>query len=157
MSRKDGLFSIEGMEDFSVVQDLLKDLPQEETDKFYKSTLRKGAKMAQEEIEKEATNDQGSKAKGSVKIEKDKDSDLGFNIGIKEQFYYYRFLIYGTEQRETDAGINRGTLKSGNNFVLKALDKSIPEIEKFFFENWAKEIDKKVTSKNKSISKKLSK
>ena len=152
------MISISGFDDFSIVQEILKSLPTDESDKIYNTILRDAGKIAQTAMQLEANNSEGSSANGAIIIEKDKEHPNAFNIGVNQKkFFHYRFLIYGTEDRFTDAGIFKGKITANNNFILKALDQSIPDILKYFKENFLIEVDRLISKRSKSIGRKIKK
>lgn len=150
---------------------LLKKLPLDMQAKIWKGTNKEVGKIMLEEF-KNKVPPKFSHLTAAIVIGSDKYNKSGVLVGIraprsakkdkngeyadKDKGYILRWVEYGTSQRETKGGANRGVFQP-SPFMSKAVDIAEPKMLRFINEEYGEEMNKIIERNIKSEMRKLNK
>ena len=96
------------------------------------------------------------KSKAAVAVRQERGNKTSFFVGITSKAYWLRYVEFGTTQRQTRKGYNRGTMPQ-RSFLDRVLEGSVPQVTKEISNEYGNIIKKVLERKLKSVSRKLSK
>ena len=161
-----GAYQIQGLnEAFAMMSDLVA----KEKQLIIRGILRKVANQVVKPKLTEANIYRNSKkqpGKNPVVVTLDPNDPLGIKVGISSKFFYYRFTEFGTAERHTklralasrvrksgkpskamvritgnDARRGKG---SGKQRIYPEIEKSLPDVIRWFNDNYRKETEKRM-------------
>ena len=142
-------FKIEGLKE---VMDALKELPTQIQAKLLQGIARKVERKYLVSELKTAIPYKRPIYQQSVRVVNDPNDKTASFVGFTTNAFVLRFLEYGTKQRQTKKGFNRGAIASVER-VNPAIDKQIVPIIEFYNKELGNEIEKSLKRRIKRIFK----
>lgn len=96
------------------------------------------------------------KSKAAVAVRQERGNKSGFLVGITTKAYWLRYVEFGTTQRQTKKGYNRGVMPQ-NSFLDRVLAGSVTQVTKEISNEYGNIIRKVLERRLKSVGRKLSK
>lgn len=149
--------SVQGMElvNLKELDKLLSALPVDLQAKIWRSANRKAAKIALDKMKANIPGPYSDEVK-NIRIASDKYNKSGVLVGIHPDGFKLRWVEYGTAQRETKGGANRGKIQP-QPFIKKSIDESESQILDFVKKEYGTIINKAIESRIKSTLRKIKK
>jgi HK97 gp10 family phage protein len=136
-------------------EEALKSLSNKDKIQVYYKLNRKGANIIKKKLVAKAPS---QKIKKAVKIKRDKTDKTKVIIGFLKKVFYVRFLEFGTEIRKTrKRKANKGKMNDSKQFIRKAHDEGVNELQKKIGDNYQQELNKILKSEIRRINRKLAK
>ena len=147
-----GTFEIEGLKE---LDKLLSELDTATQAKIYRSANRQGAKIILNEMRSNLPEAHKDDVK-NLRIAADKYNKSAVLVGVHSDGFKLRWVEYGTVQRTTKSGANRGVF-APTPFLEKSLDNTANQVINFLRNEYANEINKAIEKTAKRVQKKNSK